>query len=70
MPYGRRPSLWVEPGSSAGLMGLGASGPNPEGGWRVSLMFDPGGASAADLRCTLRDEAGPLAETWLYRWIA
>ncbi len=61
----------AEPGSSAGQVNVGYSGSNPEtGGWRVSLMFDPGGAPAADLRCTLRDETGPLAETWLYRWIA
>ena len=61
----------VEPGSSAGQMSVGYSGPNPEtGGWRVSLVLDPAGALAADLRCALRDEQGPLAETWLYRWVA
>ena len=60
-----------ELGSSAGQVGAGYSGPNPEtGGWRVSLVFDPAGVPAADLRCALRDEQGPLAETWLYRWIA
>jgi len=61
----------LELGSSAGQVSEGYSGPNPEtGGWRISLVFDPGAASAADLRCVLRDEQGPVSETWLYRWIA
>ena len=61
----------VELGSSAGRVTEGYSGPNPEtGGWRISIVLDPAGAPAADLRCVLRNEAGPLAETWLYRWIA
>ena len=61
----------LELGSSAGRVSAGYSGPNPEtGGWRISLVFDPAGAPAADLRCALRGEQGPLAETWLYRWIA
>lgn len=61
----------VELGSSAGQVSEGYSGPNPEtGGWRISLVFDPGTAPSADLRCALRDEQGPLSETWLYRWIA
>ena len=56
--------------SSAGVLKQGYSGPNglPDG-WRVSLEFDPQGAHVADLRCTLSGPAGPLAETWLYRWI-
>ena len=61
----------AEPGSSAGQVSEGYSGPNLEtGGWRVSLVFDPTGAGWADLRCALHGEQGPLAETWLYRWIA
>ncbi len=39
------------------------------GGWRISLEFDPQGAHAANLRCALTGPAGPLAETWLYRWV-
>ena len=55
--------------SSAGRLSQGYSGPNPEtGGWRISLEFDPAGATVADLRCTLLGQQGPLAETWLFRW--
>ncbi len=61
----------VELGSSSGRVEEGYSGPNPEtGGWRISIMFDPAGAPAADLRCAFWGEQGPLSETWLYRWIA
>ena len=59
----------LELDSSAGRLTQGYSGPNPEtGGWRISLEFDPAGASVADLRCTLLGPYGPLAETWLSRW--
>lgn len=56
--------------STAGSLRTGYSGPNgsPDG-WRVSLEFDPQGSHTADLRCTLSGPTGPLAETWLYRWI-
>jgi len=61
----------VELGSSAGRVEEGYSGPNPEtGGWRISIVFDPAGATAAELRCALRGEQEALSETWLYRWIA
>ncbi len=61
----------VELGSSAGRVAEGYSGPNPEtGGWRISIVFDSAGAVAAELRCALWGEAGPLSETWMYRWIA
>lgn len=61
----------VELGSSEGRLEEGYSGPNPEtGGWRISIEFDPAGATAADLRCALRGEQGALSETWLYRWLA
>jgi len=61
----------VELGSSSGRVEEGYSGPNPEtGGWRISIMFDPAGAPAADLRCAFWGEQGPLSETWVYRWIA
>lgn len=61
----------VELGSSAGQVSAGYSGPNAEtGGWRISLVLDPGGAGWADLRCALHGEQGPLSETWLYRWVA
>lgn len=56
--------------SSSGVLKKGYSGPNglPDG-WRVSLEFDPQEVHAADLRCALSSQAGPLTETWLYRWI-
>ena len=58
-------------GSSAGHLQEGWSGRNTEtGGWRVSLEFDPGGATTADLRCALLGAGGALAETWLHRWTA
>ena len=57
--------------SSAGTLREGYSGPNGvTDGWRISLEFDPKGARSADLRCAPSGPAGPLAETWLYRWIA
>ncbi len=56
--------------SSAGVLQEGYSGPNGVAdGWRISLEFDPKGARSADLRCALAGPTGPLAETWLYRWI-
>lgn len=62
---------WLDLGTSAGELREGYSGPNLEtGGWRISLEFDPAGATVADLRCALMDEHGALAETWLCRWIA
>ena len=61
----------VELSSSAGQVQEGYSSANPEtGGWRISIVFDPGGATLADLRCALRGDQGPLSETWLYRWVA
>lgn len=62
-------ALRAEVSSSAGQLRAGYVGPNPEtGGWRVSLDFQPGGAAAAELRCVLSGDAGPVSETWLYRW--
>ncbi len=57
--------------ASAGKLGTVFSVPNPEtGGWRVSFELQPDGATVAELRCVLLGEAGPLSETWLYRWTA
>ncbi|MFC5594782.1 glucan biosynthesis protein G [Lysobacter niastensis] len=43
--------------------------PNPEGGgWRIAFELLPGAERSVELRAVLRDGAGPLSETWLYRW--
>jgi glucans biosynthesis protein len=45
--------------------------PNPEtGGWRVAFELDTGGEKSIELRASLADDRGPLAETWVYRWTA
>jgi glucans biosynthesis protein len=57
--------------ASAGKVGGVFSVPNSEtGGWRVSFELQPDGAKLSELRCVLLGEAGPLSETWLYRWTA
>ncbi len=62
---------WLDLATGAGELREGYSGPNPEtNGWRISLEFDPAGATATDLRCTLVGEHGALSETWLHRWVA
>lgn len=43
---------------------------NPETqGARVFVTFDPDGADMAELRVQLTQNAKPVAETWLFRWI-
>ncbi|RPE81184.1 glucan biosynthesis protein [Vulcaniibacterium tengchongense] len=44
--------------------------PLRDGGWRLTFELDPDGARTIELRALLRDAAGPLSETWLYRWTA
>ena len=57
--------------TAAGKVGGVFSVPNSEtGGWRVSFELQPEGAKLSELRCVLLVEAGPLSETWLYRWTA
>ena len=57
--------------ASAGKLGTVFSVPNPEtGGWRISFELLPEGAKLVELRCVLAGDAGPLSETWLYRWTA
>ena len=42
---------WLDLATGAGELREGYSGPNPEtNGWRISLEFDPAGATVADLR--------------------
>ncbi|MCJ2015190.1 glucan biosynthesis protein [Methylobacterium sp. J-076] len=63
--------LKPEISTSAGTITDVLSLPNPEtGGWRVSFHLKHGGAKLAELRCVLLGEAGPVSETWLYRWTA
>ena len=60
-----------EVSASAGKVGTVFSVPNSEtGGWRVSFVLAPEGAKLVELRCVLVGDAGPLSETWLYRWTA
>lgn len=43
--------------------------PNPvDGSYRVSFEVDPGDESLVELRVVLVGDAGPVSETWLYRW--
>ena len=69
---GLRPDakLRAEMGASAGRLVAGFVGPSVDGGWRVSLDYAPDGATSAELRCVLLGDAGPVSETWLYRWMA
>ncbi|MFC3551187.1 glucan biosynthesis protein [Lysobacter cavernae] len=42
---------------------------SPEGGgWRIAFELHPGNERSIELRALLRDDAGALSETWLYRW--
>jgi glucans biosynthesis protein len=44
---------------------------NPEtGGARLAFTFDPGAATATELRAELRKGGTQIAEVWLYRWTA
>ncbi len=61
--------LHADVGASSGAVRDVVVEPNPEiHGWRIIFRFDPGGAAAAELHCTLASEAATLSETWLYRW--
>ncbi|WP_232481045.1 glucan biosynthesis protein [Roseomonas sp. KE2513] len=42
---------------------------NPEtGGWRLSFELMPGTEKLVELWARLKDDEGPLSETWLFRW--
>jgi glucans biosynthesis protein len=46
-------------------------GDNPiTGGYRLSFVFDPREAKAAELRAELTFADDTRAETWMYRWTA
>ena len=40
------------------------------GGYRLSFVFDPKAAKAAELRADLTFGSRQTAETWVYRWTA
>ena len=43
--------------------------PLPEpGAWRLSFELDPGRDTTVELHARLMGDAGPLTETWMYRW--
>ena len=43
--------------------------PNPEtGGWRLSFELVPGNEKLVELWARLKNNDGPLSETWLFRW--
>lgn len=69
---GLRPDakLRAEASASAGRIAAGYVGPSVDGGWRISLDYQPDGATSAELRCVLVGDGGPVSETWLYRWVA
>ncbi|MGH8081501.1 MAG: glucan biosynthesis protein [Lysobacter sp.] len=57
--------------SSEGQIANAVAHPNTgTDGWRVSFELQPGNARSVELRVVLEDAAGPLSETWLYRWTA
>ena len=61
----------VEATASAGKLRNVVVQPNPEsGGWRVNFELAPEAAKLVELRVVLRGDAGPLSETWIYRWTA
>ena len=68
-----KPDAPVEPAAttSEGALRHPVAQLNPvSGGWRVSFILDPGGATACDLRCTLLLGEEHLSEVWSFRWTA
>jgi glucans biosynthesis protein len=65
------PDAPVEPAitTSAGSVQHPVAQPNPAtGGWRVSFVLVPGGATLSELRCALKLGDELLSEVWSYRW--
>ena len=59
----------VEAKASAGEVKNVVLRPNPKtGGLRLSLEFDPGGNTVADLRAVLMKNGQQVSEIWMYRW--
>ncbi|GJD36061.1 glucan biosynthesis protein [Methylobacterium aerolatum] len=62
-----RPEVSASKGKVTNLSAI----PNPEtGGWRISFHLIHGNEKLVELRAILLGEAGPVSETWLYRWTA
>lgn len=61
----------AEVATSAGRIVNPVVQPNPEtGGLRLSFEVEPGNARLAELRAVLNGAAGPISESWLFRWTA
>lgn len=58
-----------EVSASSGRIRHVVTQPNPHtGGWRLSFLLEPEGASAVDLRARLVHGDDGLSETWIFRW--
>jgi glucans biosynthesis protein len=67
LPQGAQPVLDVT--ASTGRIESAVLQRNPEtGGWRATFELIPGNQRLVELRALLKDEQGPLTETWLFRW--
>ncbi|WP_245214516.1 glucan biosynthesis protein [Pararoseomonas indoligenes] len=67
LPAGEMPVLDVT--ASTGRIENAVLQRNPETeGWRLSFELVPGGEKLVELRALLKNNAGPLTETWLFRW--
>ncbi len=67
----RTPLPRPEISASAGEIRDAVVADNPAiGGYRLSFVFDPRRASAAELRAELTFASGARAETWMFRWTA
>ena len=67
LPEGATPVLDVT--ASAGKVENPVLHRNPEtGGWRATFELAPGNQRLVELRVLMKDDAGPLTETWLFRW--
>ena len=61
----------IEATANAGQLRNIVAQPNPEtGGWRVNFELAPEAAKLVELRVRMLADAGPLSETWIYRWSA
>lgn len=59
----------AEVSASAGKIQNVVAQPNPEtGGWRLSFELVPGNEKLVELWARLKNDEGPLSETWLFRW--
>jgi glucans biosynthesis protein len=58
----------VEVGSGGRLHHSAVSIYREINGWRAAIEVDAGSSAAVELRCRLRDNAGPISETWSYTW--